>query len=77
MFEASALFLTRRTSFFFVSNEEQNGSGDLLNATLKADCDFGRVFIYRIDLHYTSSRAAGGAEEEEEEEKPNGRREEA
>ena len=76
MFEASALFLTNWTSFFFVSNEEQNGSGDLLNDFESGLRFWTSFYISHLDLHYTSSRAAGGAEEEEEE-KPNGRREEA
>tara|TARA_B000000437_G_scaffold168648_1_gene124892 strand:- start:2413 stop:2745 length:333 start_codon:yes stop_codon:yes gene_type:complete len=49
-------FFDEEDEFFFVSNEEQNGSGDLLNATLKADCDFGRVFIYRISIYIIHHR---------------------
>lgn len=53
LFEAtSALFLTKETRFFCVSNEEPNGSGDLLN-DFESGLRFWTVSFYisHLDLH--------------------------
>ena len=53
LFEAtSALFLTKETRFFFVSNEARNGSGDLLN-DFESGLRFWTVSFYisHLDLH--------------------------